>query len=115
MRLDHQADGRSSLKVYDLRNNQRQTSAVVSNASLPARTTMASVAPSTQSERLNQIFNGLKNKNVETRAQSAKELYHFVSIPSYILILFFILFATRGLGVVIHRGNVIRRCGQALG
>jgi len=46
---------------------------------------MASVAPSMQPERLNQIFNGLKNKNAETRAQSAKDLYHFVSIISYIL------------------------------
>ncbi|KAF8817420.1 phosphatidylinositol 3-kinase [Phlegmacium glaucopus] len=41
---------------------------------------MASVAPSTQPERLNQIFNGLKSKNAETRAQSAKDLYHFVSL-----------------------------------
>ncbi|KAF8966334.1 atypical/PIKK/FRAP protein kinase [Flammula alnicola] len=41
---------------------------------------MASAAQSTQTERLNQIFSGLKNRNAETRLQSAEELRRFVSM-----------------------------------
>ncbi|KIM44660.1 hypothetical protein M413DRAFT_25110 [Hebeloma cylindrosporum] len=41
---------------------------------------MASVAQSTQTERLNQIFNGLKNRNADIRLQSAEELRRFVSM-----------------------------------
>ena len=40
---------------------------------------MASVAQLTQTERLNQIFNGLKNRNVDIRLQSAEDLRRFVS------------------------------------
>jgi len=40
---------------------------------------MASVAQSTQTERLNQIFNGLKNRNPDIRLQSAEDLRRFVS------------------------------------
>ncbi|KAF9482580.1 atypical/PIKK/FRAP protein kinase [Pholiota conissans] len=41
---------------------------------------MASVAQSTQTDRMNQIFNGLKNRSLEVRLQSAEELRRFVSL-----------------------------------
>ncbi|KIM49486.1 hypothetical protein M413DRAFT_21701 [Hebeloma cylindrosporum] len=41
---------------------------------------MASVAQSTQTERLNQIFNGLKNRNADIRLQSAEDLRRFVTM-----------------------------------
>ncbi|PPQ67890.1 hypothetical protein CVT26_007090, partial [Gymnopilus dilepis] len=41
---------------------------------------MASVVQSNQTERLNQIFNGLKNRNADVRAQAAEELKRFVSM-----------------------------------
>ncbi|KAF9561208.1 phosphatidylinositol 3-kinase [Agrocybe pediades] len=40
---------------------------------------MASVLQSNQLERLNQIFNGLKNRNADIRMQSAEELRRFVT------------------------------------
>lgn len=43
---------------------------------------MASTAPSTQTDTLDQIFAGLKNKNHEVRVQSAVELQRYVSTIS---------------------------------
>jgi len=39
---------------------------------------MASVVQSNQPDRLTQIFNGLKNRNPDARAQAAEELARFV-------------------------------------
>jgi FKBP12-rapamycin complex-associated protein len=47
---------------------------------------MASVAQSTQTERLNQIFNGLKNRNADIRLQSAEDLRRFVSTTMALVI-----------------------------
>lgn len=45
---------------------------------------MASVAQSTQTDRMNQIFNGLKNRSLEVRLQSAEELRRFVcALPEH--------------------------------
>jgi len=41
---------------------------------------MASTLQSNQTERLNQIYNGLKNRSPEIRLQSAEELRRFVSV-----------------------------------
>lgn len=43
---------------------------------------MALVVQSNQTERLNQIFGGLKSRNPDVRAQSSEELKRFVSALS---------------------------------
>lgn len=45
---------------------------------------MASTAPTAQTELLDQIFQGLKNKSAEVRLQSARDLRRYVSMLSYL-------------------------------